>query len=88
MAGILAVVVGGILGLAALLLVWRIIRGPSVLDRIIAADALLAATLCALGAEMALNGHTHTLPVLLVLALFALVGSISVSRFISRQDKA
>lgn len=35
---------------------------------------------------MAINQHTDTLPVLLVLAMFAIVGSISIARFMSKQD--
>lgn len=75
-----------VLGVAALMLLWRIARAPSVLDRVIAADALLATLMCAIAVDMAVNRHTDTLPVLLVLALFAVVGSVSVARFISREE--
>ena len=47
---------------------------------------LLAIAICGLGAEMAINRHTDTLVVLLVLALFAIVGSIAIARFISKED--
>ena len=47
---------------------WRIVVGPSILDRAVAADVLLTLVMCALGAEMAINHHTRTLPVLLVIA--------------------
>ncbi|NQX35096.1 hypothetical protein HQQ85_09880 [Herbiconiux sp. VKM Ac-2851] len=64
----------------------RIIRGPSALDRIIASDVLVATAICAIGAEMAINRHTDTMPVLLGLALFGIVGSVSVARFLSARD--
>ena len=64
----------------------RIIRGPSILDRALATDVLLAIAICALGAEMAINRHTDTLVVMLVLAMFAVVGSISIARFMAKQD--
>ncbi|RFA21131.1 monovalent cation/H+ antiporter complex subunit F [Subtercola boreus] len=73
-------------GAGAIAALWRIIRGPSALDRIIASDVLIATAMCALGAEMAINRHTDTLPVLLGLALFTVVGSVSVARFISTRD--
>ena len=42
--------------------------------------------MCALGAETAINQHTETLVVPLVLAMFAVVGSISIARFMAKQD--
>jgi multicomponent Na+:H+ antiporter subunit F len=55
---------------------------------VIASDVLIATAMCALGADMAFRHHTATLPVLLVLALFAVLGSIGVARFLPRQDSA
>lgn len=77
---------GVMFGIGALCAIYRIISGPSILDRALAADVLLAIAICSLGAEMAINQHTDTLPVLLILAMFAIVGSISIARFMSRQD--
>jgi multicomponent Na+:H+ antiporter subunit F len=85
---IVALVAGVIFGISALLAVYRIIRGPSVLDRVIASDVLVATIMCVLGAEMALNRHVDNLPVLLVLSLFAVLGSLSVARFLpAKEDK-
>lgn len=83
---IVAVVASLMFAVGALLAVYRIVVGPSVLDRVIASDVLVATIICALGAEMALNRHTDTLPVLLVLALFAVLGSLSVARFLYARD--
>jgi multicomponent Na+:H+ antiporter subunit F len=85
---IVAVVAGLMFAIGALLAVYRIVVGPSVLDRVIAGDVLVATAICALGAEMALNRHTDNLPVLLVLALFAVLGSFSVARFLPARDNA
>ncbi len=71
---------------AALLTVWRIIRGPSILDRAVASDVLLTLIICALGAEMAINQHTRTLPLLLIVAAVGVFGSISIARFVARRD--
>ncbi|TFC42774.1 sodium:proton antiporter [Cryobacterium sp. TMT1-21] len=85
---IVAIVAGVLFGAGGLLALYRIIRGPSVLDRVIASDVLVATVICALGAEMALNRHVDTLPVLLVLALFAVLGSLSVARFLSVRERS
>lgn len=83
---IVAVIAGVLFGAGALSALYRIVRGPTVLDRVIASDVLVATVICALGAEMAFNRHTDTLPVLLVLALFAVLGSLSVARFLPVRD--
>ena len=83
---IVAVIAGVLFGVAALCALYRIVRGPTVLDRVIASDVLVATVICALGAEMSFNRHADTLPVLLVLALFAVLGSLSVARFLPVRD--
>lgn len=85
---IMGLVAGVMFGIGAVAAVARIIRGPSILDRALATDVLLAIAMCALGTEMAINGHTDTLVVLLVLAVFAILGSIAIARFIGRQDES
>lgn len=75
-----------IFGLAAILTVVRIVRGPSILDRAVASDVLLTEVMCVLGAEMAINGHTRNIPVLLIIAAVGVFGSISVARYVARRD--
>ncbi|MFE6735826.1 monovalent cation/H+ antiporter complex subunit F [Microbacterium sp. NPDC057650] len=75
-----------IFGIAAILTVVRIVRGPSILDRAVASDVLLTEVMCVLGAEMAINGHTRNIPVLLVIAMIGVFGSIAVARFVARRD--
>ena len=42
--------------------------------------------MCILGAEMAINHHTRSLPVLLIIAAVGVFGSISIARFVARKD--
>ncbi|CAL4858394.1 monovalent cation/H+ antiporter complex subunit F [Microbacterium sp. MM2322] len=86
MTTVLIVVISAVFGVAALLTVWRIIIGPSILDRAVASDVLLTLLICALGAEMAINHHTRTLPVLLIVAAVGVFGSVSIARFVARRD--
>lgn len=75
------------LAAASLLILFRILRGPSILDRMIASDVLISTVVIVLGLEMVLNQHTRTLPVILALAGTALLGSVAVARYVSRQDR-
>ena len=74
------------LGAAAVLLVMRIALGPTMLDRVVALDVLVATLICGLGVEAAVNRHSTTLPVLLVLSLVGFVGSVSMARFSPGSD--
>ncbi|MCD2498319.1 MULTISPECIES: monovalent cation/H+ antiporter complex subunit F [Microbacterium] len=83
----LLIVIIVVFGIAALLTLVRIVRGPSILDRAVASDVLLTEVLCVLGAEMAINHHTRNLPVLLIVAAVGVFGSIAVARFVARREK-
>ena len=82
---VLAVCVA-LLAVAALLLVARIALGPTMLDRVVALDVLVAVVICGLALEAAIHRHTTTLPVLGVLSLLGFVGSVSVARFTRGSD--
>lgn len=75
-----------VFGVAAILTLVRIVRGPSILDRAVASDVLLTEVMCVLGAEMAINGHLRSIPVMLIIAAVGVFGSISVARFVARRD--
>ena len=80
---VLAVCVG-ILAVAAALLVIRLTIGPTLLDRAVALDAIVTVVICGLVIEAAVNRHTTTLPILLVLTMVGFVGSVSIARFAAR----
>lgn len=75
-----------LLALAALLLVVRIALGPTMLDRVVALDVLVAVIICGLALEAAVNRHATTLPILGALSLVGFVGSVSIARFIRGKD--
>ena len=79
-------VCAGLLGVAALLLIVRISLGPTMLDRVVALDVLVAVLIAALALEAAVRQHTTTLPVLVVLSLLGFVGSVSIARFSPGSD--
>lgn len=85
---VLIVVIGIVFAVAALLAIVRMIIGPSILDRAVASDVLLSEALCIMGAEAVINQHTYTLPIMLVIAATGVLGTIAVSRFVARRDRA
>ncbi|MBF0816729.1 sodium:proton antiporter [Microbacterium paludicola] len=85
-----ALLIGVILvafAVAAALTIVRIVVGPSILDRAVASDVLLTEVLCVLGAEMVINQHARSIPIMLIIAAVGVFGSISVARFVARRDR-
>jgi multicomponent Na+:H+ antiporter subunit F len=82
--GIGVVFLGGAMAMTLV----RMSRGPSTLDRVVAADVVVAVVIAALAMEAALNHHTTTLPIMLVLSLLGFAGSLSMARFVADRDKA
>jgi multicomponent Na+:H+ antiporter subunit F len=63
---------------------YRVIVGPTILDRMIASDVVLTTLLIALAAEMVLNGHTRSIPAMVVIAASASFATITVARSVGR----
>lgn len=81
-------VMGVLFAAAAVLILIRIVRGPTILDRMIASDVLLTTLILVVGAEMVVNGHTRTVPIMLVLAAVAIFATVAVARYVTKQDRA
>lgn len=80
-------IVGVLLTASAALAVYRIVRGPTILDRMIASDVLLTTLMLVVGTEMVLEQREDLIPVLLVLAGTAAFGTIAVARSVSKHDR-
>ena len=72
-----------ILSLAAAGAIIRIARGPSLLDRVLASDVLLAILGAALCVDMAVNRHLNNLMLLVALSVVGFIGSVTVARFVA-----
>ncbi|MGY6497594.1 MAG: monovalent cation/H+ antiporter complex subunit F [Microcella sp.] len=77
-------VAGAMFSATAVLCLYRVVVGPSILDRMIASDVILTTLVLVIGAEMAINGHTRTVPLMVILAATAIFGTVAVSRFVTR----
>lgn len=76
-------VVAGILSLAAILALYRAVIGPSVLDRVLALDVVLATIGAGLVLNMIVGRHTDNLVLLVVVSLIGFIGSVTVARFVT-----
>lgn len=76
------------LGVVAVLAIVRLVQGPTPIDRVIATDVLLAAVVCGLAIEAAINRHPFTVPVMLALSLVAFAGTVAVARFVAGRPGA
>ena len=85
-----AVVAGLLLAVGAAGAVYRIVRGPSLLDRAIGSDVLLVVLSGALILEMAVHRHTNTIVLVVLAAMVGFVGSVTLARFVedNRPDHA
>lgn len=80
-----AIVAAVLLAISAGLAVIRMVRGPSVLDRIMASDVVITVLLLTMGVEMVVDANMRTLPIMLALAATASISTIAVARYASRR---
>jgi multicomponent Na+:H+ antiporter subunit F len=66
---------------AAAVTMYRLLAGPSTLDRLVALDTLIAVTMCGIGTWAAFSLDSTVTYGLTALALITFVGSVSVARF-------
>jgi multicomponent Na+:H+ antiporter subunit F len=72
---------------AGSLLLVRIWRGPTMLDRALALDVCAALIIAGLGARSALARDPFYFPSMLVLAFLGFTGSVGIARFIAVRDR-
>ncbi|RFU22310.1 monovalent cation/H+ antiporter complex subunit F [Geodermatophilus marinus] len=79
---VVAVVAFALLGAGALLCLVRVALGPSLLDRVVATETLLAIVTAGLAAHAALARDTTVAAVLLAVTLLGFTGAVGVSRYV------
>lgn len=80
-------VCGVLLGLGALASVVRLVRGPSLLDRMIASDVLLVVIASALLLRGVATRELISVPFVLVVAAVAFLGSVTVARTVASREE-
>ena len=84
---VVAAIVAVCLSVAVAMAMTRAARGPTILDRIVAVDVLLAIVVCGIAAEAAITEDATSLPILVVLSILGFIGSVSVARFAPRSRR-
>lgn len=80
-------VCGVLLGLGALASVVRLVRGPSLLDRMLASDVLLVVIASALLLRDVATGELVSVPFVLVVAAVGFLGSVTVARTVASREE-
>lgn len=65
----------------------RLVRGPSVLDRAVSLDVVIAILMSVVAAEAAFNRHQTSLSILAVLSVVGFIGSVTLARFATRRGQ-
>lgn len=81
------VIAGSALLISAVLTTYRILRGPTTLDRLVAADVLVALCVCGLAVWAAISQDSSVIPAIVATALVNFLGSLAVARFRVRDDQ-
>jgi multicomponent Na+:H+ antiporter subunit F len=74
------------LALAAALAFLRMLRGPTLPDRVVALDLIGVLIVCVMVAIAAATGEQTYLDVAIVIALVTFVGTVAYARYIERED--
>ena len=83
---VVLVVCGVMVATGAAFAFYRVERGPSMLDRVVALDVVVAAVLATLALVSAHTKRTDLVPVMVVLTLVGFIGSVTIARFASRES--
>jgi multicomponent Na+:H+ antiporter subunit F len=82
---IVTTLVLGLLTVAAVLCVVRLLRGESFPDRVVALDTLLVVVVCGVAVNAVRTGSGEFLDVLVVASLLGFTGTSLVARFIEKR---
>jgi multicomponent Na+:H+ antiporter subunit F len=84
---VVAIIAGTMLLFAAVLTTYRVLAGPSTLDRLVGIDTLIAVAMCGLAVWAVYSLDTTLVPAIVALSLVGFLGSASVARFRVRDDR-
>ncbi len=85
--GVVFTVVLAVVGVAAGLALYRLLRGPTTLDRIVALDVIVVLTVVAAGVYVAYYRDGSNIPLLAAVVLLGFVGSTAAARLAVRRER-
>ncbi|MGZ8749850.1 MAG: monovalent cation/H+ antiporter complex subunit F [Pseudonocardia sp.] len=84
--GVVFAVVLAMVGVAAALALYRLLRGPTTLDRIVALDVIVVLTVVGAGVYVAYYRDGSNIPLLAAVVLLGFVGSTAAARLAVRRE--
>lgn len=75
------------LGLSALLVFGRLIKGPSIVDRVIALDLLITIGIAIITSYSMLTGDSTFLDIAMILALIAFLGTVAFAYYLEKKGR-
>ncbi|MGY0501979.1 monovalent cation/H+ antiporter complex subunit F [Nocardia sp. FBN12] len=84
---VVAVIAAVLLTAAAVITSYRVLAGPSTLDRVVGIDSLMAIAASGLAVWAAYSNDTTVIPAIVALALVGFLGSAAVTRFRVSDDR-
>jgi len=85
--GVVFTAVLAMVGVSAALALYRLLRGPTTLDRIVALDVVVVLTVVAAGVYVAYYRDGSNIPLLAAVALMGFVGSTAAARLAARRER-
>lgn len=86
MLGTVIIIVFAMLGIALLLNVWRLIKGPSIPDRILALDTMYINTIAVIVLYGLHNGTSLYFEAALLIAMLGFVSTVALCKYLLRGD--
>lgn len=83
---VVLIICGVMIALGAAFAFYRVERGPSMLDRVVSLDVVVAAVLATLALVSAHTKRADLVPVMVVLTLVGFIGSVTIARFASQES--
>ena len=75
------------LSVSALLVFFRILKGPSFVDRVIALDLLITIGIAIITTYSIISGNSTFLDVAMILALIAFLGTVAFAYYLEKKEK-
>ncbi len=76
-----------ILVISAILIFWRLLKGPSIADKVIALDLLITTGIGVIGVYSIIYNHATLLDTALILALIAFLSTVALSYYLEKRRR-
>lgn len=76
-----------LLVISAILIFWRLLKGPSIADKVIALDLLITTGIGVIGIYSIIYNHSTLLDTALILALIAFLSTVALSYYLEKRRK-